>query len=223
MKPIQTPDPRHAVASEPPSVLWTEMQTFVLQRLEETLSPDLLYHGVAHTRDDVLPAVERLAALAHLTRDERLLLRTAALYHDTGFAVAYRDNEQFGAAIARESLPRFGLSTEQIDTVVRLIMATAIPQRPEDPLEALLCDADLDSLGREDYLDTSLKLWRELALHGEDISLEDWYRRQIRFLGAHAYFSQEARSLRDAGKAANLQLLQRLLQDLEDAPDVNCT
>ncbi len=215
MSTIQNPEPHHAQMASTPESRWTELKRFMLRYLEASLSPDLLYHSVAHTRDDVLPAAVRLAELAQLDSHERLLLRVAALFHDAGFVVAYRDNERFAAAMARDALPRFGYSVLQIERVVGLIMATAMPQRPEGLLEALLCDADLDSLGREDYLETSLKLWRELALYGQSLSLEDWYRHQIGFLRAHSYFTQEAKALRDAGKAANIRLVERLLRDLE--------
>jgi predicted metal-dependent HD superfamily phosphohydrolase len=215
MKPIQEPDALQPETASMPAGRWAELEIFVLQHLEATLSPDLLYHGLAHTRDDVLPAVERLATLAGLDPEERLLLRAAALYHDAGFAVAYQNNEIFAEELARESLPCFDFSPEQIDIVARLIRATAMPQRPESRLEALLCDADLDSLGREDYLETSLLLWRELAIQGERISLENWYRRQIHFLTVHSYFTREASTLRDAGKARNIRLLERLLRDLQ--------
>jgi uncharacterized protein len=36
---------------------------YALERLEQDLSPALTYHCLTHTRDDVMPAAERLAAL----------------------------------------------------------------------------------------------------------------------------------------------------------------
>ena len=36
---------------------------YALERLERELPPTLIYHSLAHTRDDVVPAAERLAAL----------------------------------------------------------------------------------------------------------------------------------------------------------------
>jgi uncharacterized protein len=212
MKPIQEPNVLDAKTPSTPADCWPELKTFVLRHLETTLSSELLYHSLAHTRDDVLPAAERLAALAQLDAEKKLILRVAALFHDAGFAVAYRENEEYAAELARKSLPDFGFSAAQIEEIVRLIMATAMPQQPESRLEALLCDADLDSLGREDYLETSLNLWRELTLQGQCISLADWYRDQVEFLKAHRYFTQEAKALRDAGKAANIQLLEQLLE-----------
>ncbi len=81
---------------------------YVLMRLEQELPPNLFYHGIHHTRDDVLPAVARLAAMARLSKRQTLLLKTAALYHDIGFIEQYEMNEPVAIRIASETLPSFG-------------------------------------------------------------------------------------------------------------------
>jgi uncharacterized protein len=193
---------------------WPGVKRHVLQRLEEGLDPHLFYHGVHHTRDDVLPAAKRLAALAGLDQESALRLRTAALFHDTGFLKQYQNNEPIAADIAVETLPRYGYAEDQIATISALILATRMPQRPSSRLQALLCDADMDSLGRDDYLETSLNLRMELIAHGQTISLEAWYRRQVDFLSGHTYFTNAAQSLRRAKKQENLAMVRGLLNDL---------
>ena len=89
-----------------------------------------------------------------------------------------------------------------------------MPQHPQGLLQELLCDADLDSLGREDFLETSHNLRRELEAHGASMPLKEWYRRQLDFLSTHRYFTAAARSLRDAGKQRNITELQRRLAEL---------
>lgn len=194
---------------------WDAVKAYALARLTRGLPPDLRYHSIRHTCADVLPAVERLAALAGVNGDELLLLRTAALYHDMGYMEQYVNNEPIGVRIARETLPDFGYSSDQIEAIERMIMATQMPQAPQTFLEALMCDADLDSLGREDYLETSHNLHAELVAYGASITLEEWYRRQLTFLSNHTYFTEAARELRDAGKQANIQQLHELLAMLE--------
>jgi uncharacterized protein len=193
---------------------WEGMKAYVLARLERGLSLDLRYHSIRHTRDDVLPAIDRLAVLSGVDEANLLLLRTAALYHDIGYTEQYANNEPVGARIARETLPDFGYTPDQVEAIVQIILATRMPQMPENFTEALLCDADLDSLGREDYLETSHALHAELVSCGASITLEDWYLRQLNFLSNHIYFTDVARDLRDAGKQENVLLLKKLLAAL---------
>lgn len=185
----------------------------LLERLARELPPNLSYHGLHHTRDDVLPAAERLALLAGLDEEGMLLLKTAALYHDAGFLFRYTDNEELAAALAGQTLPAFGYTPTQVETVQAMILATRMPQRPQGLLEALLCDADLDALGREDFLTTSEKLRVELETYGSPIPRHEWHAQQLDFLSSHQYFTEAARSLRDAGKQANIASLQRLADD----------
>ncbi len=194
---------------------WEGAKAYVLALLERGLSPDLRYHSVQHTRDDVLPAVERLAVLAGADETDLLLLRTAALYHDTGYIEQYANNEPVGARIAQETLPDFGYFPNQVSAIVQMILATSMPQTPGNFLAALVCDADLDSLGREDYLITSHNLHAELAVYGVQLALGTWYLRQLNFLSSHTYFTGVARDLRDAGKQANISLLKKLLAAFE--------
>src|SRR5450756_974498 len=97
---------------------------YALKRLETELTPSLYYHSAAHTRDDVVPAAERLAHLEHVNRDNLLLLRTAAFFHDIGFVEQPQNHEKISARIAEEILPQFGYLPEQIKTIQSLIMAT---------------------------------------------------------------------------------------------------
>ena len=161
---------------------WDRVKAHALARLARDLPPELRYHSIQHTSADVLPAVERLAVLAGVNGDDLLLLRTAALYHDMGYIEKYANNEPIGVRMARETLPDFGYSPDQIATIEQMIMATQMPQAPQNFLEELMCDADLDSLGREDYLETSHNLHAELVACGASITLKAWYQRQLTFL-----------------------------------------
>lgn len=193
---------------------WQAAERCALDLLQRELAPDLFYHCAAHTRDDVLPAVEYLARAVGLDVEGRALLRLAALYHDVGYVERYFRNEAVGARIAGQTLVACDLRRPQVNTVRRLIMATQLPQTPRDLLEAMICDADLDSLGREDFLRTSHALRRELAAHGTEIPLKTWYERQLGFLEQHVYFTQAARALRQEGKRRNINRLRTRIAKL---------
>ncbi|HYN90169.1 MAG TPA: HD domain-containing protein [Ardenticatenaceae bacterium] len=185
-------------------------KAYALERLERELGPELCYHSLGHTRDDVLPAAERLAALAGITGEALLLLRTAALYHDIGYVEGRVEHEATGARIVREVLPRFGYSPEQIDAIVGMIMATRLPQSPRTLLEQILADADLDVLGRDDFWARSHVLRAELAVFAPPVTDREWYDGQVSFIQAHCYWTEAARTLRGPGKQANLAAVVRL-------------
>lgn len=184
---------------------------YALERLAREVSPKAHYHSLRHTRDDVLGAAERLAAFEGIEGEERMCLLTAAAFHDLGYLVDPSDHERASTRIAREVLPRFGYTPDQIECITGLIMATAWPPQPQTLLECLIADADLDSLGREDFLTTSDALREERAEAGEVVSDEEWYAGQLEFLTRHAYFSEAARALRDAGKQHNIERVRALL------------
>jgi uncharacterized protein len=210
--------PSRVKAQSLPPPAWEQLKAHVLERLARELPPGLDYHGLHHTRDDVLPAAERLACLASLEPEPALLLRTAALCHDLGFIRQHQEHEEAGILLASETLPAFGYSPAQVETVCKLIMATRLPQSPQDYLGELMCDADLDSLGRDDFFVTSHNLLREMRARGMQASLQQWYEIQVRFLSAHSYFTTVAESLRGEGKRRNIHALHQRLANLGDQP-----
>jgi uncharacterized protein len=184
--------------------------------LERELSPLLCYHSVAHTRDDVVVAAERLAAQEGIQGEALLLLRTAAYFHDLGFVERREQHEQIGVRAAAEVLPRFGYRPDQIAQIEGMILATRLPQAPRTPLERILADADLDVCGRDDFLALNSCLRAELAAAGRTTSDREWYRSQISFLREHRYWTAAARAARDRGKRANIAALERLLAECAD-------
>jgi uncharacterized protein len=191
---------------------------FALERLRNELPPTLYYHSAWHTEGDVLPATRRLAELAGVAPTEKGLLEVGAAYHDIGHIRDSRNHEAIGVGMMAESLPRFGFSPREIEIVAALIMATRLPQSPTNELERLLADADLDGLGRPDFLDTSKTLWRELTALGRTQTWAQWLETQLHFLRSHSYFTDTARALREDGKKLNIATLERLILEGQDEP-----
>jgi predicted metal-dependent HD superfamily phosphohydrolase len=186
---------------------------FILNKLKEGLHPDLTYHSIDHTLD-VLESAERLAELEGIDPEELLLLRTACLYHDSGMLTTYRGHEEASVELVREILPRFGYSTGQIETIGSMIMNTKLPQYATNLVEKILCDADLDYLGRADFFMIAHRLKYEWAVLGIlPTTLQEWYVIQKRFLRSHEYFTGSARKLRQEGKAENLRQIELILDD----------
>jgi uncharacterized protein len=188
-----------------------QARRYALYRLKHELPPAMCYHSLAHTRDDVVPASERLARLEHVGDEERVLLLTAAYFHDLGLVERRDEHEAAGVAIAGRVLPGFGYSAGQIEKIGAMIMATRLPQAPSCHLGAILADSDLDILGRADFLERNRLLRTELAAFAPPVGDAEWYRQQLVFMREHSYWTTAARRLRDEGKMQNAALLAALL------------
>ncbi len=184
---------------------------YALNRLQRELAPQVTYHTLGHTRDEVAPAADRFAALEGVTGEDLVLLRTAALYHDIGIVEQYRDHEAISARIAATALPGFGYAPAQIEAILGIIWATRLPQEPHTLLEQIMADADLDILGAADYLPRNAVLRKELAAFGQAMTDAQWYGRQLQFIRDHRYFTTAARSLRDAQQQVNIAAMAALL------------
>lgn len=186
----------------------TAAKQYIIQRLDKELSPQLYYHGLHHTLD-VEDAVNKLAAKENLLDEELLLLQTAALFHDSGFIEQYKYNEPIGVKIAREALPQFNYSPNQIDTISSIIMATARQRPPKNLSEKIMCDADLDYLGRTDYEIIANTLRKELSAFGSDFTDIEWLQLQINFLKQHVYYTNSAIQKNNGTKMQHLAELQK--------------
>jgi len=141
---------------------YQEVKELMIERLSNDLPDELHYHGVHHTLDVLNVCVER-AGQVELTENDKTLLCTAAIFHDCGFLNELKEHEKAGVEIARKVLPDFGYEATDIDCIVGMIMATKIPQSPKTKLERIICDADLDYLGRPEKqrrLNELLEKWK---------------------------------------------------------------
>jgi len=186
---------------------------YVLERLEKELPSNLYYHCLGHTRDEVVPTVDQLSAMEKVDENNRLLLRTAALFHDLGYIERIEGHETTSARIAGQVLPGYGYTAEQIEAVCSLIMATRMPRTPQTLLEEILADADLDSLGRADFIQRSLDLRQEWGTFGRYWTDQEWFVSQLEFLAEHRYYTASARLLRDEQKQRNMQQLRQAVQE----------
>jgi len=194
-------------------IQFTDIQEMILDKLEMDLPGYLFYHNVKHTVD-VVTEVELIGWAEGCTDEEILLLKTAALFHDAGHIVAYDNHEYHGTLIAKEILPGFNYSNNQIERICELIMSTKLPPRPTNLLENIICDSDLDYLGRSDFIPVSNTLYEELKAQNKIGSLNDWNKLQVKFISVHQYFTATARSLREVNKQLQIERIQNLITPL---------
>jgi adenylate cyclase len=193
-------------------IQFTDIQEIILDKLEMDLPGYLFYHNVKHTVD-VVTEVELIGWAEGCSDEEILLLKTAGLFHDVGHVIAYDNHEFHGTQIAREMLPQFNYTNEQIDKICSLIMSTKLPPKPTNLLENIMCDADLDYLGRSDFIPVSNTLYEELKAQNKMGSLNDWNKIQVKFISGHQYFTKTARGLREVNKKLQIERIQELITE----------
>ncbi len=193
-------------------IQFTDLQEIILDKLEKELPQSLYYHNVKHTVD-VVTQVELIGIGEGVSDEELLLLKTAALYHDAGHCVSYDNHEYFSCLIAREMLHDFYYTSNQIEQICELIMATKLPPKPQNKLQQIMCDADLDYLGRSDMIPVANTLFMELKERSKIKSMKDWNKTQIKFISGHQYFTETARNLREVNKQMQIERIKSLIVD----------
>ena len=173
------------------------MKGYVLLRkkafkiLKSELSDDLFYHGLQHTLD-VLNVCNQYIKREKIDKYNAKLLRIGALLHDVGFTISNVNHEERGVEIAQQLMIEFGFSNADFKIVKGLILATKIPQTPKNHLEKIICDADLDYLGRSDFYKISDYLFKELKAYSIIKTKKEWDLAQIKFLDTHKYHTDFA-------------------------------
>ncbi len=185
---------------------YRSIKKYVLDKLESELPSYLTYHGIHHTYD-VMNVCEQYIRRQALSKEDRYLLRIGAIVHDMGFLVSPVDHEEVGAEMASAIMEQLEMEKDHIEAVKSLVMATKIPQQPHNKLQQIICDADLDYLGRKDYPETSRMLFEELKLTNVLSTEEEWKTLQIDFLQAHRFHTPFAIKNREPQKQVWLQSL----------------
>ena len=178
----------------------------VLSRLDG-LSPHLTYHTKEHTID-VLKQSLRIASSEGIVDPYELLsLKFAALFHDIGFLKTYANHEAKGCELFLEYAAMEAFTDTEKTDIQSLIMATKLPQSPKNHLEQIICDADLDYLGRDDFFTIGDNLRKEFLHYNIVADNEAWEKLQLNFLKNHQYFTESSRLLREPVKQMNFSKL----------------
>lgn len=166
-----------------------------------------------HEYDHALEVMERAMYLWRkewLSKEEIEILWLAWLFHDTWFTIKYDYNEFIWAKIARNFLKSMLYPEDKIKEIERLIMATtASYNHPKDILEKIIKDADTDNLWRDDFMDHSNNLRKEIEeIKKIKILNPEWQHWIIKFLKSHKYYTDTQNKERWEKLEENKKLLE---------------
>lgn len=192
---------------------------YIRDLFKDELPQGIKYHDGDHTLHPgrgVVATANRIAVSEKISKHERELLITAAYFHDSGYIREYGKNEPIAARMAGRILKLIGYKPAEIKKVQKMILATNLARKPQNLVEKILCDADLDHLGREDFFKRDGKLRKGRGARGIDVSDEaKWYKGTLDLITNHQYHTASQRALREEKKQQNIKQLQKKLATIE--------
>lgn len=184
-------------------------EEFVRQYMKEHDNPNLIYHRLIHT-ENVVTAVTEIGQHYRLREKDFFICNIAAWFHDIGYYENGANHEQIGAKKAEEFLIARGIDDETTEAVKKCILATKIPQNPDNLLEQIVCDADLYHFGTDDFPNRNKLMRKEAeALHNISIGKDDWRNSTIALLENHHYWTDYCKNALSKKKKKNVEKLKK--------------
>jgi len=195
------------------------VDNYIRELFRDELPSDIKYHDADHTvhpTKGIVASADRIAISENISDHDKELLIVAAYFHDTGYIREYEKNEPIAARLAGRILKLIGYKPNEIVKVQKMILSTDLECEPKTHLEKILCDADLDHLGREDFFKLDGKVREGRRARGIDVSDEaKWYKGTLEFIKKHQYYTESQKKLREKGKQKNIKHLLRKLENIE--------
>lgn len=187
--------------------LLTAAETYVSRFFRERISPKFAYHDFQHTQY-VVSAANQIAEGYDLSNEDRETIQLACWFHDLGYDEGQEGHEVRSCQYARTYLEGQGCSPESIVKIEHCIMATKLPQSPQNLMEQIVCDADLSHLGHQTYWDRCGRVRQELAqTRGLIMSDQEWVDFELEFMSAHQYHTEMAHELFNDRKQKHIEQL----------------
>ena len=186
--------------------------TYVQEMLQGHLPDEIVYHNLHHTTQ-VVKAAKEIGQHSGLNEEEMEIISLAAWFHDVGYTESGQNHEELSAKIAVDYLSEQGYDAEKSKKVEGCILATKMPQSPNNLLEQVMCDADLHHLGTDHYFEQATLLQKEIN-NTSDETLTDarWMEMNVDFINSHEYFTEYAKETFSKKKQQNCKKVKKKLK-----------
>jgi predicted metal-dependent HD superfamily phosphohydrolase len=182
-----------------------QTKAYITTLFEEKLPRQLVYHSLKHTTTTVKEA-RALGEASTLEPADLEALELAAWFHDTGYLDTYEGHEYRSMERAGQWLQAQGYPAGRIALVQDLIRATHRDEPRETELQQMLVDADLSSVGRDDFSATGELLRAEWeTMLGRTYTDPEWAEIQLNFLLASKFRTEAAKERYGAQYKKNIQ------------------
>jgi predicted metal-dependent HD superfamily phosphohydrolase len=192
---------------------------YIRDLFRNELPDGIKYHDANHTlhpTKGVVAAANCIAISEKISDLDRELIIAAAYFHDSGFIREYGKNEPIAARMAGRILKLIGYKPNEIEKIQKMILATDLAVEPKTHVEKILCDADLDHFGRDDFFKLDAKLREGRRIRGLDVSDDaKWYKGTLAVITNHQYYTESQKKLREKEKQKNIKRLLNKLEEIE--------
>jgi class 3 adenylate cyclase len=188
-----------------------DVQDEVIEKLINEFPQNLYFHNVERVKE-LINLVDLYSRAEEMGDEDKLVVKTAALLSDVGYIQSYEEHEEHSIEFAKDFLSRFKYNQEQIDKICTLIDITKQNRKPQNKLEEILLDAEMNYLSRADFVSLNEQFFNEQFEHGKIDSKEDWVKMQVVLLSNHKYYTQVANVLRDVNPDTQIE---NLLQNVQ--------
>ena len=186
-----------------------EVEEHVVKYFQSHRDSQLPYHNLDHTRG-VVKAAMQIADHSQLNERDFFIVITAAWFHDVGYFIDMSQHEAKSAEYIANYLRGKQMDETTINAVANCILATKLPQRPNNLLEQIVCDADLFHFGTDEFSERNKLMRKEyITVSGKEISKEDWRNKTIQLLESHHYFTDYCQLLLNGKKQENIEQLKK--------------
>lgn len=190
----------------------TKVESFVNDLYKNNTPDTLFFHRIEHTKE-VVEASKIIGKETDLTVDELEILIISAWFHDVGYTENSKKHEEISIEVARQFLKAEGYQSEKLQKVLDCIAATEIPQEPGNKIEAVLCDADMIHLSKDDFPGKTLLIRKEMnALFEKRINKTEYLKITIDFFNSHTYQTEYGKKILTPGKEKNKEKLIKRLE-----------
>jgi class 3 adenylate cyclase/ligand-binding sensor domain-containing protein len=187
-----------------------DLEDLIFNRLENELPSDLTFHTLQLAKE-ICRTTEFLADSENLSEQETLILRTASAFLFTGFIKDYKNNTIHRCSLAKEILPGFKYSQEQISEVCSLLSVSPEDLKPSNRMEMILFDAYFEFFGKPELVEMAYSLFKEQKTFEVTTSKKAWLTAFISLLENHEFFTPSASKRRRMAKADQIARMRALL------------
>ncbi|UFX82821.1 HD domain-containing protein [Candidatus Absconditicoccus praedator] len=191
-----------------------KIRKYVYDKMFDFHEKGILYHNFDHVLD-VLGRVDYLADSEGVGAENKELLQISALFHDIEYLQDPANHEYKSSITAEKFLLNINFPEDKIDIIKSIIRATKMDQKPTNILEQIISDADLDNMGREDFVQKCDIIKKEVEnINNIKIEEKKRYQQTLSLMDNIVFYTSTQKKERDDVLEKNKKILEEKIKSL---------